>query len=494
MARLEDIPCYHPHSQVALNPSFALYGNDVFFNLGGAHRSSTPTLTLNASEVSLFQRLAAQPCLASLLLEFPQATDLLCQWWQRELVFFYLPIPAEQQEHIVVLEPHVDDAALSVGGSLLKLQHAKKITILTNAFHSNYTCYHEKTTDDTEFVTQRRAAEGALAAAILGGRHEHLDQLDKPLRWTKGNGQDLLHPQQLRELAQVMAQKILALEPTELWIPLASGSHSDHHNTRNAAILMLQLYADDFANCRVSIYEDQPYVYDFGPAMRDFLLAQVCQTTRPIQVIENIDSVMAKKQRLVSIFSSQFKPSFMLPSIIAAAKDHAANAEFIERRWLLTSTPQLPSYQQFESLSDATKLFHQLKQSQEVNLVIHDYLVAEDVHRLQSTFSPLKINIYTREREKDRGRAQAVHSDNIKLHFYDNSLDDCFAVTEQLINGSQHFTILACYQLAQRECEQRFAIFNQPEQIYKTLWMSSMIAALDEQLATCRADMSLAMV
>lgn len=465
-------------SQIALNPNFNIYDNKIYFNLGPCHRSRHAADELYSWQVELFEYLHEQPRLDCMLDRYPDASDCFKRWWEMGIIEFISCSRADTQSHLVVIEPHIDDAILSVGGALLRRRAKQKITVVSNTYYSNYTCYHEKTTQYKDFVTLRRSQEGRLACQLVGATHLHLDQLDKPLRWLEGNGQDLLSRDQLEKLAQCMLETILPLKASELWIPLASGSHSDHHNTRNAAILMLQLYSEEFSECVVNFYEDQPYVHEFGSEMRDRLITQINGGSMPDILFEDITNVMDGKKRLVGVFGSQFKSSFMTPSIVAAAKDQCPEYAYSERRWHLQQMPQLPSYVDFEKLDDPENLFRQLKHHKVINVVAHDYLVKKDIEKLVDEFSPLTLNIFTRERERER--AAAIVSEHVNFEFYPNTIDAFYECTEALLSTRNEFCIIAGYQLGQPCVAERFARLKNPDRSYQTLWMSSMFGALNE--------------
>ncbi|OEE74344.1 hypothetical protein A1OQ_09345 [Enterovibrio norvegicus FF-162] len=475
------------HSKVVVNPNFRLVGDGIFFNLGRFHFSNRESDKLTGDQVRLFNTLHEQPTLGNVIDGFPDSERCIERWWNLGIIEFVEPLTAKNDSHLVVIEPHIDDAMLSVGGALLNRRGEQKVTIVTNIFQSNYTCYHEKTTHEKEFVTERRAQEAQLSCEMVGATHLHLGQLDKPLRWMEGNGQDLLHYDQLAELAAMLRDAIAPLEADDIWIPIASGSHSDHHNTRNAAILMLQRYKDEFVNCRISFYEDLPYGHDFGSEMRDRLITQINGGSLPDTQFENITRVMESKKRLVGIFASQFKTSFMIPPIISSATNIHSDFEFSERKWEITNTPTMPSYVDFEHIDCVDVLFKNLTDNTEVNMVIHDYVVVKDIEKMISNFSPLTLNIYTRERE--RIRTVNLDSEHVKLTYYPDTIDAFYGCVDTLLSTQNLFCVIAGYQLGQAEIAERFEEFKDPNRCYQTLWMSSMVGALNELVAKASCEL-----
>ena len=163
---------------------------------------------------------------------------------------------------IAVVEPHMDDATLSVGGRILLLRGKARITIVSATRRSNYAqgTMHR----DAARITATRLAESARAAEILGARHLSVEENDAPLRFrpesdwpARGLERKLKRfaafgPDDLNSLVKKLREAIEPLAPEEIWIPLGVGPNLDHWRTRDAC-LSLGLDARLFA------YEDVPY-------------------------------------------------------------------------------------------------------------------------------------------------------------------------------------------------------------------------------------------
>ena len=163
---------------------------------------------------------------------------------------------------IAVVEPHMDDAALSAAGRILLLRGKARITIVSATRRSNYAQggMHR----DATAITETRLAESARAAEILGARHLSIDEEDAPLRFrpesewpARGLERKLkafsaFGPDDLAPLVEKLRAALEPLAPEEIWIPLGAGPNLDHWRTRDAC-LSLGLDARLFA------YEDIPY-------------------------------------------------------------------------------------------------------------------------------------------------------------------------------------------------------------------------------------------
>ncbi len=142
---------------------------------------------------------------------------------------------------LLVLSPHLDDAALSVGAALAAREGVVVATVFSRV-------------DDP-----RRAAEDRAALDILGARPVHLGLDDAPLRgiaktWAALCG-TALPPELVRGLAARLDALVDELRPEAVWAPLACGGHVDHRATADAALA----WRARRAGPPLSLYEDRPY-------------------------------------------------------------------------------------------------------------------------------------------------------------------------------------------------------------------------------------------
>jgi hypothetical protein len=121
-------------------------------------------------------------------------------------------------------------------------------------------------------------------------------------------------PKEVSQLAEQLMQRLNVLAPDELWIPMGLGDHVDHRTTRSACLQMLSEARDCFKGIPVAMYEDVPYATSVGNAARiSSVLAG--RGTRLVRATEDITDVFEEKLRLISLYASQFKLSYMEPMV-----------------------------------------------------------------------------------------------------------------------------------------------------------------------------------
>src|SRR5262249_55274641 len=140
------------------------------------------------SEKVIWEAIDGKTSIANLRNRFP-AVDSVLNWFA-SLGVCELP-PAgfpSGRRRILVIEPHMDDAALSVGGIMWLRRIKCEFTVLSLAGVSNFTSYYESGRDffDIAEVTALRKAESTLFLKHVGGHHLTLNLLEAPLRYQNG--------------------------------------------------------------------------------------------------------------------------------------------------------------------------------------------------------------------------------------------------------------------------------------------------------------------
>ncbi|MFZ0758685.1 MAG: PIG-L family deacetylase [Candidatus Sulfotelmatobacter sp.] len=323
--------------------------------------SKRPLLELSHEAEMLYDSVDGQRTVAALERMHPGAGDRLLEWHQAEILELIPPITRPSRPHLVVIEPHMDDAALSAGGRLLHRRGQCRITILSVVNWSNFTTYLllKRNVLNLQEITELRQKESALLARVLGAEHRCLDWSDAPIRfwpaerWSVQTVEKFSATPQafvkllpdrkdVALLAEQLTQTLTALAPDELWFPMGLGDHIDHRSTRNACLLMLAEGRDRFSNIPVVMYEDIPYSTTVGqvPQIR---AAIASSGGRLIPDKENIEDVFEEKLRLASIYASQFKISYMEPTLRKLAESAGGGIDrFAEAYHRLEGKPGVP--------------------------------------------------------------------------------------------------------------------------------------------------------
>ena len=174
---------------------------------------------------------------------------------------------------LVIVSPHRDDAAFSLGLSLEHWLAAGHTVQVLNCFtQSTYAPYSDAASlhanDRVSFVSATRKREDAAWNKRLGRRLQitDLDLLDAPLRLACEVDEVLTLPiragdRALARVAGAIAKLARNGSPESLAIllPLAVGSHIDHRVTREAGLQALAA-----SSLPVSFYEDLPYAARLG--------------------------------------------------------------------------------------------------------------------------------------------------------------------------------------------------------------------------------------
>ena len=247
-----------------LLPHYVRRGRDVFFLI-----RRDPVVRLSHDDVPLFEAIDGRRSERDLLRDFPSARQRLSEWTSQRLLTWVPSVGVPRSApHVLVVEPHMDDALLSVGGALLKMCHHIRISILSAvkwSTHTSYSMQGRSDFADLHRVTAVRLAESRLAARRLGGQHLVCDEYDAPLLPLVRQDQTLdvaaadlllnessesmtrreqrwaarillgIAPDHSKRLYRTMRGALAKMLADELWFPLGVG-HFDHVRVRRACL------------------------------------------------------------------------------------------------------------------------------------------------------------------------------------------------------------------------------------------------------------------
>ncbi len=230
----------------------------------------------------------------------------------------------------VILAPHADDAAFSIGGLLLKSVLAPPIDLVTVFGRSNYL-------RDFGFlaswraVTLRRQQEDTRFATLVGCRLMYLELPEAGLRLA-GSPPPIFTPPSEREIARaisVLHQSLAPLAPQYLLAPLGLGGHRDHLLVRHAAG---QLSTALGALC--IYYEDLPYAASVPDKEIQASAVSISPALRPLAF--RIDDGLASKLEAARLYRTQWRRE-ILHAISAHALRLGGGIAY-ERLWLTAGT------------------------------------------------------------------------------------------------------------------------------------------------------------
>ena len=324
------------HEMIPLKrPHYELRGNKLYFLI-----SKRPHLELAPKDLDIWNAIDGIATMADLQQQIPNARESAQRLWDSAVIEMAPSEFKPGRKPVLVFEPHMDDAALSVGGWMWKHRMQCEFTVVSIAGRSNFTSYYRMNRDyfDIETITAIRREESELLMRVLGGKHLVLDGYDAPLRyqpddWSldwylknrRGISAFVNHSptdEEIQRCADSIARLLAKTEAREIWIPLGVGTSADHETTRDACLRALVQTATPSEAGNVFLYQDVPYAKKFPHHTGQILSALVSNGAAVERITGNVTDVMAEKLRLVSIFASQFKMHYMVPKVEATARMH----------------------------------------------------------------------------------------------------------------------------------------------------------------------------
>jgi len=327
---------YVPSSDAAVvrRPHYGLRGDSLFFLI-----SKRPFLGLTPTEQDLWNALEKEATVGELEARLgAQAGEDLRRLVALEVAEVLTPAPSRKRRRVMVIEPHMDDAALSVGGLMLQRRAECEFLLVTVATQSVASSYRGSNRDffDIQTISNLRKAESEIVARLLWGRHIPLGLVEATLRyypqkWTldwfqrheQAVWEYLEHAAGRGELelwTSAIAKAIEDLQPEEIWMPLGIGMHVDHQLTRHACLNILRTNPKLVEQCVCRFFQDVPYAANF-PKHTAALVATLRGAGVKLEE-ERVDvaDVKQEKMRLLSIYSSQWKTEVIRVRVEACSR------------------------------------------------------------------------------------------------------------------------------------------------------------------------------
>jgi LmbE family N-acetylglucosaminyl deacetylase len=328
--------------------------------------SKRPTLTLDAVDQSLWLKIDGQRPMTHYKSEFPDAEDRIMKFFKAGVVEVLQSFNDKPRKKVIVIEPHMDDAALSIGGMMWKRRESHEFNIVSIVGYSNFTSYWMSHRDffDIQKISQLRRAEASLAARMVGGSHRDLGELDRQLHfhsgawdleWFRRHEKSVFaflnhspSPGEAGKLAEKIGSLLSGESFDELWIPMGIGSSADHEVTRDTCLKVISNLSKDLRG-DIYVYQDTPYQLDYPGYVSQFIEAFNDMSGNLEGVDFDITEHISIKQRMLTIFASQFKSSYMAPKVRASCRVGGHNPRFVERAYRVTMIPRCILQERFYS-------------------------------------------------------------------------------------------------------------------------------------------------
>lgn len=334
-------------------PQFGLQGRQLFFILSSRARAD-----FDSDDAALWSRIDGTATIGQLRESCSEVESRLRRYWDLGVCEFAPSQFPQNRKRVLVVETHMDDAVLSVGGLMWSLREECEFTLVSVTGRSNFTSpyYLDREFFNVPRVSGLRRAESALAMRLLGGRHVTLDELDAPLRfqpgnwtleWYRRNQQSVdafvrhcSSDKEIEAWAAPIQNLLEAAHAQEAWLPLGVGGHTDHELTRNACLRALGRLRGLERRMPLFFYQDVPYSVRFPTHTDEILDAFTTAGGALERQHDDIAGALGDKLRMMSIYESQFQLSDMAAEVEAAAwRASPSGAGYCELRFRVTALP-----------------------------------------------------------------------------------------------------------------------------------------------------------
>jgi LmbE family N-acetylglucosaminyl deacetylase len=239
-----------------------------------------------------------------------------------------------QSKGTIILSPHADDAALSIGGMLCKRILEEPITLVTIFGRSNY-IRGSAFQSNWETVTATRKSEDVAFTNAININLKYLEFPEASLRlgssFNKIFSENIhIEDQFFSEVLTVIKQIIDNEGPKFLFAPLGLGLHQDHLIVNRLS----HKISTDWVPF-VVYYEDLPYAANLSEKELLQHISSICSTLGPVYV--SIDHELQCKLTNLMLYQSQIG-EFEL-EVVRYYAAHWKQGRLYERAWASAAFP-----------------------------------------------------------------------------------------------------------------------------------------------------------
>lgn len=224
----------------------------------------------------------------------------------------------------ILVAPHADDIAYSIGGSLILDSFVKPILMTTIFTNSN--CSRHIKIKDNVTISRERILEDIEFANKLGIKYQSLHFYDAPLRGIL-DIYSIVDPvsDPIFQQVYVALSKLIKSYHCELIVsPMGIGNHVDHIIVRDACRKIAREN-----NLQIIFYEDLCYAYHMTPTQITAKARAISPSIMPYDI--DITSIFNEKIKNVKLYESQTDIISRIKIRLYAMRLGAENIDFRER-------------------------------------------------------------------------------------------------------------------------------------------------------------------
>lgn len=338
---------------VVRRPHFRLQGDSLFFLI-----SKRPFAPLAPAEQNLWSALEQEATVGEIEARLgAQAGESIRRLVALEVAEVLTPAPRGKRRRVMVIEPHMDDAALSVGGLMLQRRAECEFLLVTVATQSVATSYRGIDRDffDVQTISNLRKAESQIVARLVWGRHIPLGLVEATLRyypqkwtldWFRRHEQAvwayLEHAAGRGELelwTSTIAKAIQDIDPEEIWMPLGIGVHVDHQLTRHACLNILRTNPRLLEQRVCRFFQDVPYAANFPHHTAELVYTLRQAGVKLEEERVDVTDVKQEKMHLLSVYLSQWKTDVIWRRVESCSKALGGAPESFSELWYRVTAP-----------------------------------------------------------------------------------------------------------------------------------------------------------
>jgi LmbE family N-acetylglucosaminyl deacetylase len=341
---------------VIRRPQFGLRGDSLYFLI-----SKNPFAVLTPAEQNLWNALEKEATVGELEAQLgAPADEAIRHLVALRVAELLTPPPPGKRRRVMVIEPHMDDAALSVGGLMLQRRAECEFLLVTVATQSMASPYRGSHRDyfDVQTISNLRKAESEIVARLLWGHHIPLGLVEATLRynpqkwnldWFKRHDQAIYayleHASaagsgELELWTSTIAKAIEDLQPEEIWMPLGIGVHVDHQLTRHACLNILRTNPKLVEDRVCRFFQDVPYAANFPHHTAAVVKALRDAGVELEEERVEISDVKQEKLHLLDVYQSQWKTKIIWVRVEACSKGLGGTPESFGELWYrVTAAP-----------------------------------------------------------------------------------------------------------------------------------------------------------